>query len=81
MIFPMNTRTLIAGLLAAGLALSSFVHAAEPKGAEGAKRASPVAVGDVAPDFTLEDQVGHKHTLSAERGKRPVILVFYRGYW
>jgi cytochrome oxidase Cu insertion factor (SCO1/SenC/PrrC family) len=46
-----------------------------------APRASPVATGDMAPDFTLEDQNGRKLTLSEERGKRPVVLVFYRGYW
>ena len=45
------------------------------------RRAAPVATGDTAPDFTLEDQDGRKLTLSAERGKRPVVLVFYRGYW
>lgn len=44
-------------------------------------RTSPVGVGDVAPDFTLEDQDGHKVTLSQARGKAPVVLVFYRGYW
>ena len=44
-------------------------------------RATPVAVGDVAPDFTLEDQNGHKVTLSDARSKSPVVLVFYRGYW
>ena len=44
-------------------------------------RSTPIAVGDVAPDFTLEDQNGHKVTLSDARGKSPVVLVFYRGYW
>jgi peroxiredoxin len=38
-------------------------------------------VGEQAPDFTLTDQAGQKRSLSAERGKRPVVLVFYRGYW
>lgn len=38
-------------------------------------------VGDAAPDFTLEDQDGKPVTLSAYRGKRTVLLVFYRGYW
>ena len=42
---------------------------------------SPVAVGEIAPDFTLEDQNGSKVTLSEARGKSPVVLVFYRGYW
>ena len=41
----------------------------------------PVAVGDAAPDFTLEDQNRKKVTLSDARGKNPVVLVFYRGYW
>ena len=46
-----------------------------------AERAGPVAIGEIAPDFTLTDQNGRKHTLSAERGRQPVVLVFYRGYW
>lgn len=44
-------------------------------------RKAPVAVGDMAPDFTLEDQNKNKVTLSDARGKGPVVLVFYRGYW
>ena len=46
-----------------------------------AKRADPVGVGEVAPDFTLADQDGGERTLSAQRGKQPVVLIFYRGYW
>ena len=45
------------------------------------QRNSPVAVGDNAPDFTLEDQNGNKVTLSDSRNKNPVVLVFYRAYW
>jgi cytochrome oxidase Cu insertion factor (SCO1/SenC/PrrC family) len=45
------------------------------------QRTDPVAVGEVAPDFTLQDQSGHKVTLADARGKSPVVLVFYRGYW
>jgi cytochrome oxidase Cu insertion factor (SCO1/SenC/PrrC family) len=45
------------------------------------QRAKPVAVGEQAPDFTLTDQNGRSRSLAAERGKRPVVLVFYRGYW
>ncbi len=41
---------------------------------------SAIAVGDVAPDFTLEDQNKNKITLS-DTQKSPVVLVFYRGYW
>ncbi len=46
-----------------------------------AVRTSPVAVGESAPEFVLEDQNGHHITLSSARGKAPVVLVFYRGYW
>jgi cytochrome oxidase Cu insertion factor (SCO1/SenC/PrrC family) len=45
------------------------------------QRSSPVAVGDLAPDFVLTDQNGQKVTLSDSRGKSPVVLLFYRGYW
>lgn len=38
-----------------------------------------VAVGDVAPDFTLPAHGGGTLTLSDFRGKRDVLLVFYRG--
>ncbi len=46
-----------------------------------AARTAPVGTGEMAPDFTLEDQQGRNMTLSASRGKNPVVLVFYRGYW
>ena len=45
------------------------------------QRAAPVAVGEIAPVFTLEDQNKNKISLSDSRGKSPVVLVFYRGYW
>jgi hypothetical protein len=61
-------------------AAPSCVLAAEAAGA-GAKRSGPVRAGDIAPDFTLVDQDGRGHSLSAERGKRPVVLLFYRGHW
>ena len=44
-------------------------------------RSPPIGVGDVAPDFTLEDQNNNKVTLSDARANVPVVLVFYRGYW
>lgn len=58
----------VLALLIAGLA------AAEP-------RTKPVAVGETPPDFTLQDQNGQTVKLSASRGQRPVVIVFYRGYW
>ena len=38
-------------------------------------------VGERAPDFTLPDATGRLVTLAEYRGKKPVVLVFYRGYW
>jgi peroxiredoxin len=40
-----------------------------------------VAVGTLAPDFTLAALGGPPVTLSQFRGKQKVILVFYRGHW
>ena len=40
-----------------------------------------VKVGNLAPDFTLEDVEGRRVTLSSFRGKKKIVLVFYRGYW
>ncbi len=40
-----------------------------------------VAVGTVAPDFTLETKDGGAITLSQFRGSKFVVLVFYRGHW
>jgi len=54
---------------------------ATARSATSVQRTGPVAVGELAPDFTLEDQNGNKVTLSDYRGKSPVVLVFYRGYW
>jgi peroxiredoxin Q/BCP len=39
----------------------------------------PLAVGDKAPDFSLEDQDGNKVKLSDFKGKKNVVLVFYPG--
>ena len=38
-------------------------------------------VGDVAPDFTLQDAKGSPVTLSEELEKGPVVLTWYRGGW
>jgi hypothetical protein len=61
-------------LLAAG-AWTNFVVARIP--------AMPTAlrVGEPAPDFTLPDASGRPVSLADYRGRKPVILIFYRGYW
>jgi cytochrome oxidase Cu insertion factor (SCO1/SenC/PrrC family) len=38
-------------------------------------------VGEQPPDFTLPDAAGRPVSLGDFRGKKPVVLVFYRGYW
>ena len=38
-------------------------------------------IGEPPPDFTLPDAAGRPVSLADFRGKKPVILVFYRGYW
>jgi cytochrome oxidase Cu insertion factor (SCO1/SenC/PrrC family) len=40
-----------------------------------------LAKGDIAPDFTLNDQNGKSVKLSKLVKKMPVVLVFYRGFW
>jgi cytochrome oxidase Cu insertion factor (SCO1/SenC/PrrC family) len=40
-----------------------------------------VKTGQPAPDFSLEDVAGRTVTLSDFRGKKSVVLAFYRGYW
>ena len=42
---------------------------------------SVLRVGQPAPDFTLPDAKGAPVTLAAFRGRTPVVVVFYRGYW
>jgi hypothetical protein len=38
-------------------------------------------VGERPPDFTLPDASGRPVSLADYRGQKPVVLVFYRGYW
>lgn len=76
------SKRLLAGVLfitASGMIVSAFVS--EKQSSSSAVRTSPVAVGETAPNFLLESQDGQKVSLSEARGKSPVVLVFYRGYW
>jgi cytochrome oxidase Cu insertion factor (SCO1/SenC/PrrC family) len=40
-----------------------------------------VKAGQPAPDFTLQNHDGKNISLSDYRGKKSVVLVFYRGHW
>ena len=61
-------------LLAAG-AWFNFVVARVPD------TSTALRVGERPPDFTLPDATGRPVSLGDYRGKKPVVLVFYRGYW
>ena len=61
-------------LLGAGT-LFNFVGARLPP------PAPVLRIGEPAPDFTLTDAGGRPVTLGDYRGRKPVVLVFYRGYW
>lgn len=68
------SRTLAAALLIIIASVNATIACAQTV-------AKPVKAGDAAPDFTLVDHRGNKVTLSDFKGKSPVLLVFYRGYW
>ena len=38
-------------------------------------------LGEPAPEFALADAAGRPVVLAEYRGKKPVLLIFYRGYW
>jgi cytochrome oxidase Cu insertion factor (SCO1/SenC/PrrC family) len=40
-----------------------------------------IKVGSEAPDFSLSDQDGKRRQLAEFRGKKYVVLAFYRGYF
>lgn len=40
-----------------------------------------IAIGQQAPDFTLEDQFGQKFHLADQRGRHNVLLLFYPLDW
>jgi hypothetical protein len=65
----------LSSLLLVGGAWFDFVIARVPD--------APTAlrVGERPPAFTLPDAAGRPVSLEDYRGKKPVVLVFYRGYW
>ena len=65
-------RLFVALLLVASLARASY--AADQKSEVPAPK---IKVGDMAPDFTLQDQNGKKVSLHDFHGKKNVALAFY----
>ena len=78
----MNFKTAAAiTLLILSLSCATKLNSTLSSTDELAPRNSPLQVGEMAPDFTLESQNNQKVTLSSARGSRPTVLVFYRGNW
>jgi cytochrome oxidase Cu insertion factor (SCO1/SenC/PrrC family) len=73
--WPAWSALALTSLLLIGGAWFNFVGSRVP--------ATPIAlrVGERAPDFTLTDGTGRSVSLADYRGQKPVVLVFYRGYW
>jgi cytochrome oxidase Cu insertion factor (SCO1/SenC/PrrC family) len=62
-------------LLLLGGAAFNFVLARVPTAA------TTLKIGERPADFTLPDASGRPVSLGPYRGVKPVVLVFYRGYW
>jgi len=79
----MRSRYVAAAAFAVLIATASAPAQLGPKDGVGlvATELDRVKIGQPAPDFTLEDTDGKANTLSDLRGKKSVVLVFYRGYW
>ena len=79
----MKRHLTIAALALAAIASTTAFAQLGPKepAPQPATDLNRVKVGQPAPDFTLEDSDGKSITLSDFRGKKSVVLVFYRGYW
>ncbi len=79
----MKARLTIAVLVLAGLTSAAAFAQLGPKEptTQPATDLNRVKAGQAAPDFTLEDSDGKALSLADFRGKKSVVLVFYRGYW
>ena len=78
----MKTRPLAALAFALAMTSPALAQLGPKEGANlAATEIERVKVGQPAPDFSLENIDGRALTLSEFRGKKSVVLVFYRGYW
>jgi cytochrome oxidase Cu insertion factor (SCO1/SenC/PrrC family) len=73
----------MAGLIAGVLAANPLFAQLGPKDSisGSATELDRIKVGQAAPDFALENVEGKAINLADFRGKKAVVLVFYRGYW
>ena len=79
----MRTQFLLAAALAIGLGSTTVLAQLGPKDGPdlAATDLNRIKVGQTAPYFSLENADGNVITLADFRGKKTVVLVFYRGYW
>jgi AhpC/TSA family len=73
--WPSWVALALSALMLAGTAWFNFVVARIPG------TSTVLRVGERPPDFTLPDATGRPVTLADYHGKKPVVLVFYRGHW
>ena len=73
--WPAWSMLALTSVLLIGGAWFNFVGARVPTGP------TPLRVGERPPDFTLADAAGRPAALVDYRGQKPVVLIFYRGYW
>ena len=68
-------------LLAMAPAPSQEPQADDPRMQPGAPHTSNLVIGETAPAFALESIDGETYDLAAQRGQRPILLLFFRGAW
>jgi cytochrome oxidase Cu insertion factor (SCO1/SenC/PrrC family) len=73
--WPAGLALGLCALLLIGGAWFNFVGARVPD------TPTTLRLGDRPPDFTLPDASGRPVSLADYRGRKPVLIVFYRGYW
>ena len=61
--------------------LSWIAHSTEVYRMTQEQPAQGVALGTQAPNFSLTTSDGERVSLGDFRGRQPVLLVFYRGWW
>lgn len=72
------TLRVLSGVAFTGTVIGGFLHGG---GSWAAPPAAKQWVGKPAPAFTLPDMNGKKVDVGKEFGKRPVVLIYYRGVW
>jgi peroxiredoxin len=66
----------VAVLFALSFAAAAAPAALATKAADEPEAKAPLAVGEVAPDFTLPDAGGRRHTLASLKGKSGTVIIF-----